>query len=110
MTSFNSHSFREPRIANSSATPRGARVFTEAIPTRWRAAVLLTGTIVFFPAIILVIMIDAVTHDMPQFRFFLRRTGQFFAIGMQRAFRFPRAWQREWRLSDLTRREAPTAP
>jgi hypothetical protein len=110
MNSLHSHSFREPRNANHTSTPRGARAITNVIPTRWLAAVLLIGTIVFFPVLILVIIIDAVTHDMPRFRFFMSRTGQFFRAGTQGALRFPRAWQNDWRLSDLARREATTAP
>jgi hypothetical protein len=84
-------------------------MFTEMIPTRWRAAVLLTGTIVFFPIFILVIMVDALTHDMPRFRFLVHRTGQIFTAGVQMAIRIPRAWQNVWRFPDLTRREASTA-
>ena len=42
----------------------GARVVA-IIPMKWRGVVLLGGTIIFFPIIIGVMMIDAVVHDMP---------------------------------------------
>lgn len=51
-----------------------ARFMTAVIPVKWRGAVLLTGTVVFFPLIIGVIMLDAVTHDLPVVRTPVKKT------------------------------------
>jgi hypothetical protein len=41
---------------------------TQCIPPRFRGVTLLVGTVVLFPLIVGVIMLDALTHEMPRVR------------------------------------------
>jgi hypothetical protein len=78
-----------PRTPAHSSTPLfdfDARFLTAIIPVRWRAAVLVLGTVTLFPLIITLMMFDAVTHDMPGLRAPFKRV---FGI-MSSWFRMPR--------------------
>jgi hypothetical protein len=44
---------------------RAVRRITRCLPPRWRAALLLAATIVFFPVIVGVMIVASVTEDLP---------------------------------------------
>ena len=57
------------------------RGITQVIPVRWRGAVLVAATLVFFPFIVAVMIMDAVMHDFPQLRTLFARRAENFAGG-----------------------------
>jgi hypothetical protein len=97
-----------PSQESLSAFEFDGRFMTAAIPVKWRGAVMLAGTIVFFPLIIGVIMLDALTHDMPSVRTPVKKV--FLTIGgwIQVCRRIPRARQvaDALRFSEMSRRQA----
>jgi hypothetical protein len=51
-----------------SMLARAARGITRVVPVRWRGALLFASVLLFFPVILMAMILDAIMHDLPAWR------------------------------------------